>query len=378
MKINLKINLFIIAASLVLFSCTKEDTVPPAISTFSSQNSPNASGIPGELLKIEGTNLSGLKEIILDNKSNISFNSNLNSDIAIFFNIPNLDVTNPFKFGVQPIKFVTANGVVESQINIIQPKPTVATNAPATANPAVSVTLTGTWFYDVKSVTFDGVSIDYTLKSIKDIALIVPDSYKKKTADIVVTTAGGVSNTYVLNVKQIGPQYFTISDFDGNGSRLDWGNAYGDMATWTQLLSANGVSGKYAQMTWAGAKANGYNGYSTGGGAPFLEADYTDAKVATLEFDYYTEAIGTNIAIQTNTIGTDNWGLNMKSTATGWQKASISLVDFVTNYGWDPKVKDKDINPAKISEIKFGFAQGDTPNPSVLRVDNIKLIYILK
>ena len=110
MKNIFRINTVLIVLIFVLSSCSEDEVGAPTITSFVSQTSPNASGTPGELLKIEGTNLSDLKQIILDNKIEVSFNPNLNSSVAIFFNIPNYDFDKPYNFGVQPIHFITANG----------------------------------------------------------------------------------------------------------------------------------------------------------------------------------------------------------------------------------------------------------------------------
>uniref|UniRef100_UPI004047E6AE IPT/TIG domain-containing protein n=1 Tax=Mariniflexile sp. TaxID=1979402 RepID=UPI004047E6AE len=190
MKNIYKINLIVIMLISALFSCSKDEVGTPTITTFSSQTNPNASGVPGDLLKIEGTNLSGLKQIVLDNKLDVSFNTNLNSNIAIFFNIPNYDFENPYNFGVQPIKFVTANGVVDSQINIIQPAPVFGNFSVLNPKLGNKVTIKGRWFIDVSSVTFGGEPLDYTLVSDKEMYFTVPTD-ATAGANVVITTPAG-------------------------------------------------------------------------------------------------------------------------------------------------------------------------------------------
>ncbi|RKR12031.1 hypothetical protein C8C83_3799 [Flavobacterium sp. 90] len=357
----------IILLALVSFTACQNDDAPTA-------NVDAMVAEPGDLLnqafplnkvRVEGEGLKGLKKITLDNKIDISFNPNYNSDKAFIFTIP-FDEKLGSRFGVQPITFITGSGSVTKNIEILQPVPTITKTTPAVATPGFPLEIEGTWFYNISSITLGGKTLSYTLKSSTSIIIGLP-SDAVTGSELVVTTPGG-SAKKTINFATV----VLVSDFDGNGSRRDW-TAYGDIDSFN-ANTTGGPSGSYATLVWAGSTANGYNGSSAGGGASFLNASNNDASKTFIDIDVSANVVGAQFAIQLNTIDGVNYGYNFKVTDVNWATKTILLSDFKDNYGFGSNTAAT-VDPSKINEIKVGVAQGDSPNPSAIKYDNIKIRY---
>jgi hypothetical protein len=366
-KIKYSIIILLILASFT--SCEKDDTVAANVDAMVSE--------PGDLLnqtypfrkiRVEGEGLTGLQKITLDNKIDVTFNPNHNSDGGFIFTIPFDDALGS-RFGVQPITFKMANGSVTKNIEILQPLPTIVKTIPAVATPGFPLAIEGTWFYNISSVTLAGKAIGYTLTSSSSIIIGLPAD-AISGSELVITTPGGKATKSIDFA--LPPTIVIVSDFDGGGLRNEW-SAYGDVGSF-DANTADGPTGKYATFTWSGSTSNGYNGSSGGGGANFLSGSQTKASKAYLEIDISTNVVGANIGIQINTIEGKNYGYNFKSTDINWATQTILIADFKDNYGYGGESATA-LDVSKISEIKVGAVQGDTPNPSVIKFDNIKIRY---
>ncbi|RYJ36416.1 Cell surface receptor IPT/TIG domain protein [Flavobacterium anhuiense] len=320
---------------------------------------------PNNKVRVEGEGLTGLKKITLDNTINIAFNPNYNSDKSFIFTIP-FDEKLGSRFGVQPITFTTANGSVTKNIEILQPVPTITKTTPAVATPGFPLEIEGTWFYNISSITLAGKEVSYTVKSSSSIIIGLPAN-AASGSELAITTPGGTAKKTIDFATII-----LVSDFDGNGARKDW-TSYGDVESFN-TSTAGGPTGNYTTLVWAGSTANGYNGSSGGGGASFLSASNTDAAKAYIDIDVSANVMGAQFAIQLNTIDGVNYGYNFKITDVNWTTKTISIADFKDNYGFGSNTA-ANLNPSKINEIKVGIAQGDTPNPSAIKFDNIKIRY---
>jgi len=358
--------IIILLAFVSFTACQNDDSTTANIDAMVAE--------PGDLLnqafplnkvRVEGEGLKGLKKITLDNKIDISFNPNYNSDKAFIFTIP-FDEKLGSRFGVQPITFITGNGSVTKNIEILQPVPTITKTIPAVATPGFPLEIEGTWFYNISSITLGGKTLSYTLKSSTSIIIGLP-SDAVSGSELVVTTPGG-SAKKTINFATV----VLVFDFDGNGSRRDW-TAYGDIDSFNASTSG-GPSGSYATLVWAGSTSNGYNGSSAGGGASFLNASNNDASKTFIDIDVSANVVGAQFAIQLNTIDGVNYGFNFKVTDVNWTTKTILLSDFKDNYGFGSNTA-ANLDPSKINEIKVGVAQGDSPNPSAIKYDNIKIRY---
>lgn len=346
-------------------ACQNDDAASASIDAMVAE--------PGDLLnqafpmnkvRVEGEGLKGLKKITLDNKINITFNPNYNSDKSFIFSIP-FDDKLGSRFGVQPITFVTGTGSVTKNIEILQPVPTITKTIPAVATPGFPLEVEGTWFYNVSSITLSGKTLSYTIKSSTSIIIGLP-SDAVSGSELVITTPGG-SAKKTINFATV----ILVSDFDGNGTRLDW-NSYGDIDSFN-ANTTGGPTGNYATLSWNGSTANGYNGSSAGGGASFLSASNNDATKTFIDIDVSANVVGAQFAIQLNTIDNKNYGYNFKITDVNWTTKTITLADFKDDYGYGQPATTLDAS--KVNEIKVGIVQSETPNPSVIKYDNIKVRY---
>lgn len=363
---KIKYRILILFALAAFTACNNDDAVTANVDAMVAE--------PGDLLnqafplnkvRVEGQGLEGLKKITLDNKIDIGFNTNYNSNKAFIFTIP-FDEKLGSRFGVQPITFTTASGSVTKNIEILQPVPTITKTTPAVATPGFPLEIEGTWFYNISSITLGGKSISYTVKSSSSIIIGLP-SNAVSGSELVITTPGGAAKKTIEFATVI-----LVSDFDGNGARTSW-TSYGDVESFN-TNTAGGPTGNYTTLVWAGSTANGYNGSSGGGGANFLSSTNTDATKTFIDIDVSANVVGAQFAIQLNTIDGKDYGYNFKITDVNWSTKTISLADFKDNYGFGSN-SAATINPSKINEIKVGIAQGDTPNPSAIKFDNIKIRY---
>ncbi|QGK73856.1 hypothetical protein [Flavobacterium sp. SLB02] len=368
---KIKYRVLILFALASFTACQNDDAVTSNVDAMVAEPGDLLNqAFPSNKVRVEGQGLEGLKKITLDNKINISFNANYNSDKSFIFTIP-FDDKLGSRFGVQPITFETATGSVTKNIEILQPVPTLTKTDPAVATPGFPLEIQGTWFYNISSVTLAGKEVSYTLKSSSSIIIGVPAD-AVFGSEFVLTTPGGIAKKVIQLLPPVTPEVIVIvSDFDGNGTRTNW-DAYGDKDSFN-ANTADGPTGNYATLVWAGSTANGYNGSSAGGGANFLSASNNDATKTFIDIDVSANVVGAQFAIQLNTIDNKNYGYNFKITDINWTTKTIKLADFKDNYGFgDPATT---LDASKVNEIKVGIVQSDTPNPSVIKYDNIKVRY---
>jgi hypothetical protein len=362
---KIKYRILILFALASFTACENDDAVTANVDAMVAE--------PGDLLnqafplnkvRVEGQGLEGLKKITLDNKINISFNPNYNSDKSFIFTIP-FDEKLGSRFGVQPITFTTASGSLTKNIEILQPVPTITKTIPAVATPGFPLEIEGTWFYNISSITLGGKTLSYTLKSSSSIIIGLP-SDAVSGSELIITTPGGTAKRTINFATLV-----LVSDFDGNGVRTSW-NSYGDIDSFN-ANTTGGPTGNYATLAWTGSTANGYNGSSAGGGTSFLSTSNTDATRTFIDIDVSANVIGAQFAIQLNTIDGKNYGYNFKITDVNWTTKTIALADFKDDYGFGQPATT--LNASKVNEIKVGIVQTDTPNPSTIKFDNIKIRY---
>jgi hypothetical protein len=356
----MKKNIVLFLCSIFLISCSSEvSNEVPTLKDVVAQNSLNASGKPGTLVKVEGSGLSNLKQILLNDNLIVPFNQALNSEKAFFFNIPNFDPKKPYKFGVQPVKFIFENGVLESQININQPLPFISTIDPGIAKRGEKITLVGSWFYDVTSVTFDGTNVPFQSVDINNISFIIPSNYPKNVADIVVTTAAGVSNIFGLN---FGLVTYVFDDFDGGGlHKGDW-ERYGDKGT--IVTNATGQNGKCAEYDYSGENTVKFNGCQNVSKKALLPSSAKTASKVT-----FTMMINTTNGTKFD-VYLDDWAYTFVANKTGWYEVSAKLDQFGSNYNSGNAATDtKKVDPSQILQVKVSFPGGTAKS---IKFDDIK------
>ncbi|WP_366182883.1 IPT/TIG domain-containing protein [Flavobacterium ovatum] len=366
--------------SLVFSSCSNDDGASAAANvegvysldnTTSPPTENKAKGYPGDLVKIEGSGLTNSKTVVFDNLVNVIFNPAMNSDKALFFNVF-FDDKKGSRFGVQELKITKGNGeVIVSNFEILQPKVTISEKfEPSIPKVGTMVTVNGSWFFNISSVKFAGAPVTFTRVSSTSLTFIVPAN-ATAGGDVEITTPGGTVKRF-LDIDQ-GFDVVKVADFDGGGARTsnNWVK-YGDAAT-LSYSSVGGTLGNYAQLTWTGSTANGYNGSQSDGGSPFMAATVTDAtKVFYLIDVNCGTAVGTKIDLLIVDNDGGNWAYSYTIATTGWQTIEAKTSTFGANYN-SSNFTQGTVNPSKINQVKMTINQnGGTVNPSVVKFDNIK------
>lgn len=90
-------------------------------------------------------------------------------------------------------------GSAASQVTVVPPPPTITSVTPATGRVGDPVTITGTNFVNVQSVTFSGLASVFTVTTVTTLVATVPTG--ATTGTVAVTTAGGTATS---------PQPFTV------------------------------------------------------------------------------------------------------------------------------------------------------------------------
>ncbi len=363
-------NISIVLVFILAFSsCENDDNVEIVIDAIVSEPGDllNAS-YPGRQVRVEGQGLVGLEKITLDNSITVGFNPAYNSDRAFIFTVP-FDISEGSRFGVQPITFQSSNGSFTTDFEILQPLPVIGSITPEIPLVGNFATVEGEWFLDVTSVTLDGEPIEYSVISEDEITILIPETVTSG-GDLEITTPGGSVSEF-LNVS-LGFIIVNVSDFDGGGVREEW-SSFGDVEAFDAGVSG-GPTGNFAQLTWAGSQANGYNGSSAGGGNNFLDETNTDPTEGYIDIDISANVVGANVAIQLNAIGGANFAFNLKIEDVEWNTYSIPLSEFRNNYGFG-EVVEGNPNPSQINQINIGVVQSDSPNPTVISFDNLKIRY---
>lgn len=377
---NIRHFLAFLIVCLVLSSCSNDDgssSVAKVEGVYSLDNTTSpptenkAKGYPGDLVKIEGSGLANVKTVVFDNLVNVIFNPALSSDKSLFFNVF-FDDKKGSRFGVQELKITKANGeVIVSNFEILQPKVTISEKfVPLIPKVGTMVTVNGTWFFNISSVKFAGVPVVFTRVSTTSLTFIVPAN-ATAGGDVSITTPGGTVTRF-LDIDQ-GFDVVKVADFDGGGLRTsnNWVK-YGDANT-LSYSDVGGTNGKYAELTWTGAKANGYNGSQSDGGSPFMAATVTDATKVSYLIDVNSGgAIGTKIDLLIVDSDGGNWAYSYTIATAGWQTIEAKTSDFGANYNSSNHTQGV-VNPSKINQVKMTINQnGGTANPSKVQFDNIK------
>jgi hypothetical protein len=371
MKKLLKNICTIVALSLLTVGCDKEDVNSGELAVDVMVADPGTQinkAAPNVQVRVEGSGLSSLKSLVLDNKIAVNFNPSYISDKAMIFTVP-FDEAKGSRFGIQPITFTNNQGSITKDFEIIQPAPTFLRIVPSVAVPGSPLIVEGTWFYNISSVTLGGSSLPFTRLGDTKVEVVVPSNAVSGSELVITTPGGSISKVLDFSLRVL----VNITDFDGGGVRESW-STYGDVGA-SNFAVSGGPTGLYGSVSWLGATAFNYNGSSGGGGAKFLPSVAKTASKATLFIDVNTNAANVHVAIQLNTIDGKNYGFNYKTTAAGWQTKEIKISDFKGNYGYGSDLATA-LDVSLIDEVKIGLAQGDTPTPSIVNFDNIKLRYI--
>ncbi|WP_298547094.1 hypothetical protein [uncultured Aquimarina sp.] len=367
-----------------LFSCEDNEDdggefgTPEIATILSLGDEPTInSGFPDELVRVEGSGLSDMKEIVFDGTVNTFFNSALNSNVALFFNVP-FDADQGSRFGTQTVKFTNLYGeTVSSEFEIKQPEPTLTvqdTFSPPKGEAGVEIRVFGNWFFNVQDVLIDGESVgDFIVVSPQELIFTFPEGRTETTEFTVVTSAGMVSKDLPIvgGVVEV-----LITDFEGNGIpninndyNADW-FSYGDnMFRIANGIGADGSTG--AEIIWDDTGTDGFTGSSHQSIASVTTA--TDAENAFLIIDINGDGFPGTVMEFVLEDDRSNWLIKAPLEGTGWQTLRLKMADF--GFGFDPGNQGNgDVNPSTIIAVKMQISHegGAGVVPSGYKYDNIK------
>ena len=364
--------LFIFITSALVFTACQDDdeTLQPLINgIYSDDTDLNVNeGFPGDVVMAEGEDLKNIETIFFDETIEVIFNPVFNSNLAIAFTVP-FDEAKGSRFGSQTITFKNKDGMsFQSQFEILQPAPFIANFNPERPTVGAPVEVNGEWFYNVLEVIYQGESMDFSVVSSEQLIFTIPVDLKQGGELEIITEGGSVVKNLDI---YLGFEEVIVADFDGGGLRPNnnW-VSYGDFNT-LEYKNAGGISGNYAELTWAGATANGYNGCQSDAGATMMVETNAEKVVYLIDVNA-NGAIGTIIDLLIVDTDGVNWAFNYMIETDGWQTVEALVADFGKNY--DPSNQsDGDANPANINQVKVTIAQNNgTPNPSIVQYDNIR------
>ncbi len=361
--------LLLFASSIFFIACDDDDisSVSPQISIIYSNDDDlsDNTGFPHTGVAAEGINLTDIATIVFDNTIDVIFNPALNSDVAIFFEVP-FDEALGSRFGLQDVTFTNKKGrSTTTQFNILQPLPIIRSFTPDLPDLGSSATIIGDWLQDVVSVTYNGENVEFTEISGTEVSFIVPTDITE-AGDVIVETTTGFSEPVFYQVN-LGFSITLVSDFDGGGLRTaDGWQSYGDADSFNFMNDAES-DGDFAELVWAGNTADGYVGTQSAGGDPFL----TEIDPYKVKFIIEMNGnVGANFDVYLNDGDNSNWAINFIIEEEGWQTYEAVLADFGKNY--DPSNQDSDPDPSQINLVKVGLKEDASFNPTTAQFDNIR------
>ena len=373
--------ILILTVSLFITSCDDEDDdIVTGNSEITSmvplgKSSALNTGLPDELIRVEGFNIKNLATIRFDNRIEVGFNPALNSNVALFFNVP-FSLEDGSRFGEQEIQFVKNTGeVVTKQFEIIQPEPVINANneyEPAKAVGGETLTVFGDWFINVTDVSVDGESLNFTVVSENELNFIFPEG-KIESTELVITTEGGT----VERELPIEGGFITylLTNFDGDGVIEGNWTSYGDNEF--RLGPNLGVDGSIGgEIIWNGEREFGFTG-CTSEMAFSPVTTGTDAKNAFIVIDVNIIHSGTVLEFTLTDNQSDQWLAKPPSPeGTGWQTIEIPIATFGNAFTPDTSDQnDEDPNPSTITKVNVQISQegGSAPVPSGYMFDNIRI-----
>lgn len=332
-------------------------------------------GLPGELIRAEGVNLSDTRGMVFDGNIDVIFNPALNSDVALFFNVP-FDATLGSKFGAQDLTFIDRNGnSYKKQFTIIQPEPLINSNNQYQPSKAVSgeeLLVRGQWLVNVTDVLINGESVgDFTAVSDTELSFIFPEG-PTSAVELTIITAGGTV-TRELPIEG-GFITYLLTDFDGNGPiQGDW-FSYGDHKF--QIAANLGVDGSIgAELIWDDTGTDNFTGSGHQPFSPVTTA--TDAENAFIVIDVNADDYPGTVFEFVLTDDNSNTWLGKAppvEPGSGWTTLEVKLADFGFNYNPDNQGNgDPDPSSLKAVSVQISQEGGAAPVPSGYRFDNLRL-----
>jgi len=182
--------------SLWLASCSKKEDPAAVVSLPLITSFTPTSGMPGTMVTITGTSLSGVTAVAL---GTLATTFTVVSDTSITFTVPGAAQSGT-------IKLTTPGGTTTSTASFTvtatpATAPTITSLTPASALPGAVVTVTGTNFTGATSVTVNGLAATPTVTNATTLTFVVPAAAQAGVATLVITGPGGTgTNNTALTV----------------------------------------------------------------------------------------------------------------------------------------------------------------------------------
>ncbi|MFT4092474.1 MAG: IPT/TIG domain-containing protein [Niabella sp.] len=351
--------------------CTKNEIVVP-----SNVKAVPDSGIRGQFFYFTGQNLGNIVAIDFGGIKAAYLNSTYNTDSVLFCNVP-----SGAKFGWNDVVLKNSDSsTVTVQFKVIQPKPYIKSISPISGVSGDEITVTGTNFANISSITLGGVEItDYTIDSESQIRFTVPDGVS--SGQLVIVTDGGTA--------QISFGEILLTDFDGNGVCPTW-DAYSRGSSYIGSITASytnatpdPVSGLFVKLSVVNPESSGWVGFNPRASTYTTPLELTaSADKIYFSFDAnpgdYSSTTKIRVTITANsadgtavsTVYTKYMSVNW----TGWQTTTIQLSTIGYGYGSaTPVAGTTMIDPTTITKVDFAQV-GTSGAVSELNLDNIKFI----
>lgn len=375
----------LIAGFTIILSCENEEYNLPNIAVLVAQTSDSSislnTGFPGDLITAEGIDLLDLKSIIFDNTVETVFNPALNSDVAIFFNVPfNEDFGS--RFGEQKATFSFGSGnAVNMNFTILQPEPEITNTIPSLPLIGETVIVEGNWLHNTSEVLFEDLPLEYTQLTGDRISVQIPNTITEVRGTLTLTTPGGSINK-TINF-DLGFELFVVTDFDGGGILPNPWQSYGDVASDGVIAGDANSDGDYFEQVWDGDLSSGYIvSQSDASFSPLIPAASLEGKTINDVFLRVDVNCGNTPGTTLNFILIDgpndstnaavNWQYSFLKETCEWETVEINLSQF--GYEYNPSNLDRQINFKNILRVKASTNVYGPPAAQMIQFDNVSLV----
>lgn len=375
----------LITAFTFTVSCEKDDDNAPNIAVLVAQTSDTSislnSGFPGDLITAQGIDLGDLKTIFFDGTIETVFNPALNSDVAIFFNVPfNEDLGS--RFGEQKVTFSFNSGnAVDMNFTILQPDPEISNTTPSLPLAGETVIIEGVWLHNTSEVLFEETPLEYTQLTGERISVQIPETITEPRGTLTVTTPGGSVNR-TINF-DLGFELFLITDFDGGGLLPNPWQSFGDVASDGVIAGDSNSDGDYFEQVWDGDLSSGFIvSQSDASFQPLIPEVSLEGKTINDVFLTVDVNCGNTPNTTLNFIIVDgpndccdggvNWQYSFLKETCGWETIEINLSQF--GYDYNPSNLDRNLNIKNILRIKASTNVYGPPADQMIQFDNVSLV----
>lgn len=375
----------LIAGLTLIVSCENEEDNVPDIAVLVAQTGDTSvslnSGFPGDLITAQGIDLIDLKSIVFDNTVETVYNPALNSDVAIFFNVPyNEDFGS--RFGKQNITFSFESGAdVNIDFTILQPEPKISNTIPTLPLAGETIIVEGDWLHNTSEILFEDTPLEFTQLTGNRISVVMPETVPEARGSLKLTTPGGTANR-TINF-DLGFELFLITDFDGGGILPNPWQSFGDVASDGVIEGDADSDGNYFEQVWDGDLSSGFIvSQSDASFSPLIPEESLEGKTINDVFFKVDVNCGDTPGTTLNFILVDgqndccdggvNWQYSFLKETCGWETIEVNLSQF--GYDYNPSNLDRNINIKNILRIKASTNVYGPPAAQMIQFDNVQLV----